>query len=116
MKSELFESLYQILLKNNNIEVVITQELVNSNNIGGNDGQIISDFFDEFIFSFGIFHELLDKSNAIGDYNKLIISLIDGSILMVGTTFITGEWEESVFEEPEQISFKWKFDRKGNLI
>jgi hypothetical protein len=117
MKSELFESLYQVLLKNNNdIEVCITTEGENSNNISGNDGQTICYFFDEFIFSYGLFHELLEESKAIGDYHKLIISLIDSRILMVGTTFKTGEWGDGVFEEPNQISFKWTFDRVGNVI
>jgi len=67
-----------------------------------------------------LFHDLLGKSNAHGDNHELKLSIVDGNILMEGITgnesdlYLEGDEED--LEELEEISFKWIFDKKGNLL
>ena len=105
MMSEIFNSLYIKLLEHKNIIVDVSQELDIWNDADDKNQKTVTEFFDEFIFSYGIFHQLLEKSDALGDYHKLKLSLIDGNILMEGKTHITGECEEEDLEEPEEKSF-----------
>ena len=104
MISEIFDSLHKELLKHKNIEVDISLELAIWNSLTHKDSQTIDDFFGEFIFSYGMFHELLEKSNALGDKHEIILSLINENILMEGITY------------PKEKSFRWIFDKKGTNL
>ncbi len=80
----------------------------------------VNDFFSKFIHDYGIFHNLLKKSDALGDRHELKLSIVDGNIQMEGKTgnesglYLGGDEEDH--EELEEISFKWIFDKKGNVI
>ena len=117
MKSE-FSLLFEKLIEHKPINVSISQELDIWNDADDKQNKAINDFFSEFIFGYGIFHELLDKSDAIGNYHELKLSITDRNILMEGKTYIIGEWEEEEEEEvePEEKCFKWIFDKKGNIM
>jgi len=116
MKSEIFSLLYEKIIEHKSIEVSISQELDIWNDVDDKQQKTIHDFFGEFIFNYGIFDDLLGKSNAHGDNHELKLSVIDGNILMEGKTYITGEWEEEDQEAPEEKCFKWIFDKEGNVI
>jgi hypothetical protein len=116
MKSEIFNSLYVTLLEHKKIEVCVSLELEIWNDACGKNEETVNYFFAEIIHNYGIFHDLLGKSDAHGDNYELTLSVFDGSILMEGKTYITGEWEEEDRAEPEEKCFKWIFDKRGNVI
>lgn len=111
--------LYKKLLERKTINVGISHELDIWNDADDNQQKTIENFFSEFIFTYGTFHELLGKSNAHGDNHELEISIIDENILMEGKTYLEAEWMENDQDEDDEdnfISFKWIFDKKGKLI
>ena len=121
MKSEIFNSLYEILLEHKEIEVSVSQELEIWNDADTKIPRMaVNDFFLKFIHTYGIFHDLLGKSDAHGDNHELKLSIFDGNMLMEGKTgnesdlYLDGDEED--LEELEKISFKWIFDKKGNVI
>lgn len=121
MKSEIFNSLYEILLEHKEIEVNVSQELEIWNDADTEIPEMaVNDFFSKFIHDYGIFHDLLEKSDALGDRHELKLSIVDGNMLMEGKTgnesdlYLDGDEED--LEELEEISFKWIFDKKGNVI
>lgn len=120
-RSELFNSLHTLLLEQNKIEVSVSQELEIWNDADDViHGMAVNDFFLKFIHVYGIFHDLLGESNAHGDNHELKLSIVDGNILMEGITgnesdlYLEGDEED--LEKLEEISFKWIFDKKGNLL
>ena len=116
MDSKIFNSLFKILLEEKDIEVSISQELEVWNDAADSNQKNINKFFKEFIFDYDIFFELLEKSDALGDNHELKLFLIDEKIIMNGKTFITGTWEDEEHEEPKEKSFKWIFDKEGNIL
>lgn len=112
---EAFSSLYKELIEQDPIEVSVSQELEIWNDADGELENVVNDFFSEFIHAYGLFHELLEKSDAIGDNHELRLSIVDGDILMEGVTHISGQWEETDENEPKEKHFKWIFDHKGNV-
>ena len=121
MKSEIFNSLYEILLEHKEIEVNVSQELEIWNNADtGIPKMAVNDFFSKFIHDYGIFHDLLEKSDALGDRHELKLSIVDGNMLMAGKTENESglylDQDQEGLEELEEISFKWIFDKKGNVI
>ena len=121
MKSEIFNSLYKILLEHKEIEVNLSQELEIWYDAATEIPEVaVNDFFSKFIHDCGMFHDLLAKSDALGDSHELKLSIVDGHVLMAGKTrnesdLYLDEDQEGV-EELEEISFKWIFDKKGNVI
>ena len=113
--TELFNLLYLKLLDQNKIEVSISSELEVWNDALDENQDTVKEFFDEFIFGHGIFHDLIEKSEAMGDDHSLILSVVDGNILMDGKTYIT-DWEGEEPEVTEEKSFKWFFDKNGNIL
>lgn len=121
MTSEIFNFLYEILLEHKKIEVNVSQELEIWNDADNEIHEMtVNDFFSKFINDYGIFHDLLEKSDAIGDRHELKLSIVDGNILMEGKTgnesslYLDGDKED--LEELEEISFKWIFNKNGNVI
>ena len=119
MESEIFNSLYLILLEHKTIEVCVSQEL----EVWNDADKKVNDFFLEFIFGYGTFHELLEKSDAVGDRHILNLSLINGNILMKGVTcsesslyYSDEEDEEDEEESTYEQKFRWLFDKQGNLL
>ena len=117
MRNKIFNSVHEILLENNKIEVSISQELQVWNDAGDKTHETkVNDFFAEFIHGYGIFHDLLGKSDAHGDNHELKITLINGNIQMEGKTYTTGEWDEDNEEfQTEETCFIWIFDKNGNV-
>jgi hypothetical protein len=114
-----FSLLYKKLIERKTIEVSISDELEIWNDADDNQQETVKNFFAEFIFIYGSFHELLGKSKAHGVSHDLKISIIDGNILMKGKTYLKEQWMEDDQEDDEEdncICFKWIFDKKGNLI
>lgn len=114
--SKLFNSLYLAILEHKIINVGVSQELEIWNNLVGKNNDTVNNFFSEFIFSYGIFHDLLEKSDAIGDNHDLKLSLIDGNILIEGESTSQKIINEKNPVEYEEVIFKWVFDKNGNLL
>jgi hypothetical protein len=115
MDYQIFKSLFSALKEETSINVNISEELEIWNDATEKSQSIVNFFFEEFIFTYGLFHDLIEKSDAIGDYHELKLHLVNGNIFMEGKTYITGDWLEEDIDETQEKTFCWIFDKNGNI-
>ena len=83
-----FNELHKTLIKEKKISVHISNELMVS--VMAKDSDHIVELFNELIFTYGVFHSLLDKCHAHGDYHELVLTPEKNNILMNGVSYNSG--------------------------